>query len=87
MCIRDRNGSVYLAVDENGFVFVADYNNYRVLLLSPALTYVREVVSREQLKWKPMRLFLDVDRRRLYVADNKWEDGKFTVGRVVVISV
>ena len=77
----------HLAVRKNGLVFVADRDNYRVLLLSPALTYVREVVSREQLKWKPQRLFLDVDRRRLYVAVNEWARGKYTVGRVVVISV
>jgi len=73
----------HLAVDTNGFVFVADVNNYRVLLLSPELTYVRDVVSRDQLKWNPERLFLDVQRRRLYVADSNWP----MVGRVVVVSV
>lgn len=76
----------HLAVDRNGFVFVADRSNYRVLLLSPALTYVREVVSREQLKWKPQRLFLDADRRRLYVAVNV-KVGEFTAGRVVAFNV
>ena len=76
------NVPVHIAVDGNGFVFVADRNNHRVLLLSPALTYVREVVSSEHLKWEPVRLFLDDDRRRLYVADNK-----LTAGRVVVVSV
>jgi len=81
------NVPVHVAVDGNGFVFVADRNNRRVLLLSPALTYVREVVSSEQLKWKPIRLFLDDDRRRLYVADNKWDGKKYTAGRVVVIRV
>jgi len=58
-----------------------------VLLLSPALTYVREVVSSEQLTWKPIRLFLDDDIHQLYVADNKWDGKKFTAGRVVVIRV
>jgi len=80
------NVPIHMAVDRNGFVFVADHNNRRVLL-SPDLTYVREVVSREQLKWKPWRLYLDVDRRRLYVADNEAKDGNFTTGRVVIISV
>ena len=73
----------HLAVDGNGFVFVADFNNYRVLLLSPELTYVRDVVSRDRLNWKPQRLLLDVQRRRLYIADSKWPIG----GRVIVISV
>ena len=78
---------IHLAVDRNGFVFVADFINCRVLLLSPDLTYIREVVSRQQLKWNPMRLFLDVDRRRLYVAVNECKDSEYTAGRVVVISV
>ena len=76
----------HMAVDRNGFVFVIDLNNRRVLLLSPALTYVREVVSPEQLKWMPVRLYLDDDRRRLFVADNKCDAGK-TAGRVIVFSV
>ena len=80
------NKPVHLAVDRNGFVFVADHNNQRVVLLSPALNYVREVVTREQLKWKPQRLFLDVGRRRLYVAVNV-KVGEFTTGRVVVFNV
>jgi len=69
-----------LAVDDNEFVFVADYRNRRVTLLSPTLEYVRQVVSRDQLKWLPDRLCLDVQRRRLYVAD-------YTAGCVVVFSV
>ena len=36
---------VHMAVDRNKFVFVVDLDNDRVLLLSPQLTYVREVVS------------------------------------------
>ena len=81
------NVPYHLAVDRNGFVFVADVNNYRVLLLSPALTFVREVLSRDQLKWEPLRMWLDSDIRRLYVAENKFESGEHTAGRVVVVSV
>jgi len=78
----------HLAVDNHGFVFVVDLKNERVLLLSPTLTYVREVVSPDQLSnWGPMRLFLDNDRRRLYVADTRWDGDEHTAGRVVVISV
>ena len=97
--IRDSNGHVvksyggprdvpvHLAVDRNGFVFVADMVNCRVLLLSPSLDYVSEVALRQRLKLDPLRLFLDVDRRRLYVAVNKRKDGRYTAGRVVVFSV
>jgi len=85
---QQMNVPAHLAVDRNGFVFVADLINQRVLLLSPALTFVREVVSREQLKCWPLRLSLDSDRRRLYVAVNGGvKDGKLTAGRVVVVSV
>jgi len=84
---QQMNVPVHLAVDMNGFVFVVDINNRRVLLLSPALTYIREVVTREQLKWRPVRIHLDVDTHRLYVADVEHKDGRKTAGRVVVVRV
>jgi len=77
----------HMAVVENGFVFVVDLNNYRVLLLSPELTYVCDVVTRDQFTWRPVSLSLDVDRCRLYIADNDWNDGMWTVGRVVIASL
>ena len=46
-------GPVHLAVDNNEFVFVVDANNRRVTLLSPTLDYIRRVVSRDKLKWRP----------------------------------
>jgi len=73
----------HLAVDNNEFVFVADVNNRRVTLLSPTLDYIRQVVSRDQVKLWPVRLCLDVRRRRLYVTDNNI----ITEGRVVAFSV
>ena len=82
------NVPFHLAVDtNNGFMFVADMNNRRVTLLSPTLDYVRQVVTSDKLKWLPVRLYFDTQRRRLYVADNEWKDGTWTAGRVVVFSV
>jgi len=78
---------VHLAVDRNGFVFVADLNNDRVLLLSPALTFVRVVLSREHLKWSPQRLWLDSDRYRLYVGINELKGYRFLAGRVDEVDV
>jgi len=78
------DGPVHLAVDNNEFVFVADINNRRVTLLSPTLHYVRQVVSSDKLKGHPCYLYLDVQRRHLYVADNEM---KPTSGHVVVFSV
>jgi len=81
------NVPAHMAVDRNEFVFVVDVNNDRVLLLSPLLTYVRDVVTRKQLRWIPLRVHLDSDRWHLYVADNEYRDGKWTAGRVIVVSV
>ena len=79
----------HLAVDDNEFVFVVDIINRRVTLLSPTFNYIRQVVSRDQLKWNPYRLCLDVKRGRMYVADNRYDENAndFTAGRVVVFSV
>ena len=83
------NGPTYLAVDNNEFVFVADEWNRRVTLLSPTLNYIRQVVSRDQVKWQPGNLYLDVRRRRLYVGEEEWsnEYDSYIAGRVVVFSV
>ena len=83
---QQMNVPLHLAVDRNGFVFVADLND-RVLLLSPALTFVREVLSREQLKWSPLRMWLDYDRYRLYVGVNEWKDNRFSAGKVAVVDI
>ena len=77
----------HLAVDNNEFVFVADQGNERVTLLLPSLDYIREVVLPDELKWFPSRLYLDTQRRRLYVADDKFAHGELTAGCVVVFSV
>jgi len=82
----------HLAVDNNDFVFVADFCNRRVTLLSPSLGLNHDqILSRDELKGGPDRLCLDVQKRRLYVADNDGEESKAKggkrKGRVVVFSV
>jgi hypothetical protein len=74
----------HLAVDVDEFIFVADYFNDEVLLLSPTLSYVSQVVSRDQLEGaEPWRLCFDVNSRRLYVGVNV----PYREGRVAVISL
>jgi len=75
-----------LAFDDNESVFVADHYNGRVTLLSPTLEYVRQVVSRNQLKGEPRYLYLDTQQRLLYVAGNDLEEGELT-GYAAVFSV
>ena len=82
-CNRPR----HLAVDDNEFVFVADRVNRRVTLLSPTLEYVRQVVSRDQLKGEPRRLYLDTQQRLLYVAVHEEFKDSNDKGHVVVFSV
>jgi hypothetical protein len=57
------NSPVRLAV--NGFILVADLNNDRVLMLSPKLTFIREVLTKMR---GVLRMSLDVYTGRLYVA-------------------
>ena len=55
----------HLAVDEHSqFIFVADRNNDRVVVLSPTLEFVRYIS--EGLS-RPHRLYLHQETRRLYV--------------------
>jgi hypothetical protein len=71
----------HLAVDVDEFIFVADCSNYQVLLLSPTLSYVSQVVSRDQLGEKawPWRLCLDVNSRCLYVGVLSGSKGRVAV--------
>ena len=81
---KQMNGPGHLlAVDRNKFVFAVDRGNSRVLLLSPSLTYVRDMLSHNQLEGYPESLYLDENKRRLYVAVNDFDGG----GRVVVVNV
>jgi len=80
------DGPVHLAVDDNESVFVADRYNRRVTLLSPSVEYVRQVVSRDQLKGEPWYLYLDTRQRLLYVAGNEYEEGEWR-GHAAVFSV
>jgi len=73
----------YLAPGAYGSMFLADFHNRRVALLSSNLSHVTDAVSRDQLsKWRPVRLH--VQHGRLYVAANNWMN---TSGRVLVFRI
>ena len=65
----------HLTVDKENFMFVADRNSRRVMLLTPGLEFVRHIEFNE----KPWRLYLDCRTRRLYIGD--------TDGDVIVLQV
>jgi len=83
------HGPCHLAVDLNDqHVYVADVLHRRVAVHSASsLQFIRAVVADTQLRWWPLRLFVDKDRRRLYVADNNFDGQKYTAGRVVVFAL
>lgn len=82
------NGPLHVAIaDAESAVFVADYVNRRVTMLSPKLEFVRHILSPTKLTGSPCRLFYDARKRHLYVADNEVIEGKWILGRVVVFAV
>lgn len=60
---EELTGECHMAVDDDGFVFVADSANNRLLLLNPSLQFVRCITTRNRPRW----LHLDQDSRRLFV--------------------
>ena len=63
------NVPYHLAVDKQGFILTADHYNNRVLLLSPSLTCVKELITKDRELHEPFRLCLDEKRRYLYVGE------------------
>ena len=68
----------------SGFIFLADLNSHRLIMLSPSLNFVREVAP--GLRY-PMRMSYDEKTGRLYVGDNHFEGGKYVSGTVKVYAV
>ena len=84
------NGQFYtpthLAVDKNNFVFVADYNNYRIVLLDSNLDFIKVLITPESSLYRPCRIALDEtdgDKVRLFVG----EDKKETKARILVFYI
>jgi hypothetical protein len=76
--------NVPLRVTVNKFIFVADCDNHRVLMLSPTLDFVREIGSEFG---DPSRIWFDASRSLLYVAYNKQENDKWVAGQIKVFQV
>jgi len=79
--IAQMNRPVYLSVNGNGFVMVADQLNGRVLLLDSNLEYKRVVLSKEDKHGlhDPWNIILDESNSRLFVADNESENQRILV--------
>ena len=71
----------YLAIDKEGFIFVADRINNRVLLLSPELKFEREILPKStySLQNTP-RVFLDEPSSRLMVVNSYFDSANTHCG-------
>ena len=59
----------HLAFDSEGFVFVCDSGNDRIILLDKFLNFVKEIIQPGIAGIRsPIRIFLDLERSRLFVA-------------------
>ena len=71
---------VYLSVDGNGFVMVADQRNNRVLLLDSDLKFQREILTKAKHGLRnPWRIHLDESNGRLFVADNESDNERILI--------
>ena len=59
----------YLAINRNGSILVADYNNNRIIQLNASLEFVKELIPGSVGLKKPMRMHLHENKRRLYIAE------------------
>ena len=78
-----RPSIVPLRLIANGFVLVSEVNEGKVLVLTPTMKLVCEVVSGQRT---PFRMCIDSAAARLYVADCRWEYGDLLSGRINVYS-
>ena len=78
---------VRIAVDKNGFILVADQKNRRVLVLSPTLSYVCQLLTPQHFtqRWKPYRMCINSSNNSVYIAEREWKDNKYVAGRVTVV--
>lgn len=73
--IKSLNRPLHLAVDDVGYIFVADWGNRRVLLLSSDLQFLTEIVTRKAGLKHPGRIFLDNSNSQLLLANNDHGSG------------
>ena len=59
----------YLAIDRNGSILIADYNNNRIIQLNASLEFIREFIPGSVGLKNPRRMHLHENTRRLYIAE------------------
>ena len=69
-CGKERmNLPCYLVLDQNGFIFVADMKNNRVIQLDSSLEFIKEFIPASVGLKEPRRMLLHEKTGRLYVSE------------------
>ena len=68
--IGQMRGPVYVAVDRNGFILIADCNNHRIIQLTPSLEFLRELIPEDVGLKEPRRMHLHEKTGRLYISEH-----------------
>ena len=86
---RQMDVPAHLAVDQDGYILVVDFNNVRVLLLSASLDDVKELVPQRDVikQWFPLRQCLDERNGVLYVAEAEWDGKTYIAGQLLKYKV
>jgi hypothetical protein len=69
----------------NGFIFVDDLYNRRLIMLSRKLRYIRAVLS--GLSNWPLRIWFDEQNDRLYLLESKYENKEWSPVHIGIYSV
>lgn len=69
--LKGLNNPVYLTVDKDGCLLVADSSNHQIVLFSPNLVSSRRLITRAHKIFEPYRVLLDEKTGRLYVGTNR----------------
>ena len=64
------NYPVRVAVNRDGFIFVADDHNKRIVLLNSSLNFIRDFVFQLNCSMFSRRMCLDKKRKCIYIANN-----------------
>ena len=72
--IGEMNGPCYLSIGRNGFILVADYHNNRIIQLNASLEFICEYICGYVSVKQRLRMHLNEDRRRMYIAEDGERD-------------
>jgi sugar lactone lactonase YvrE len=73
------NVPCYLALDKRGYLYIADYNNEKIKMLSPTLTHLGDITLLEHQLRRQTCMHLDELNGRLYFGEGRDEKRVFVL--------